>query len=243
MARHLEHITAPLLDHLADRKRIRLPTSAGGQLLPPLEVARRCGEAYLLLKFFDMMEKLGHTDHGRQLELWEQLVEKGGYVLDLAQRIGLFQWLVLPVGTEPERWAYTAYCILLHSLHGEPNKQLFELATYRFLYHHYLGLYPKSSVSRFAPPEQLRQRAQVRLNKRWGLGTELKESFKTDEQERVFFSLRIKPPGKAWITLLSEEGERLKPTRIATYQRLLEELSQGKHLPENTPNNSDELSN
>ena len=231
MARHLDHIVVPLRNYLNRKSRFRLP-NGDGRLLPPLEVARRCGEAQLLLQFFALMEKLHHTDHGRQLELWDQLVVNGGYILDLVQRIGLFERLVLPADADPKHWAYIAYCIFLHSLHGEPKRDLFNLATKNFLYHHYLGLYPKNPANRTMPPEVLRRRAQVRLNKGWGIGTELKESFKARDEQSMEFSLRIKPPGKAWQTLLTEEGDRLKPTRIAAYQRLLDELETGKHSPE-----------
>ena len=232
MPRHLDHIVSPLRSHLLKRKLVRLPQSLDGQLPPPLEVARLCGESLLRLKFFGLMKTLNHTDYARQLALWDQLVANGGYILDLVQRIELFFWLKVPAGSNPRDWAYAAYCIFLHSLHGSGNSQLFELATGKFLYHHYLGLYPKSATSKKIPAEQLRQRALVRLRKRWGLAAELKESFVTDDKEGVQFSLRIKPQGEGWHTLLTEQGERLKPTRLAAYNRLLQEMEEGKHQPE-----------
>ena len=231
MPRHLDHIVIPLRKHLSSSRRLRLPQHLDGQLAPPLEVARLCGESLLRLQFFALMARLNHTDYGRQLALWEQLVTDGGYILDLVQRIELFAWLKIPENTEPKEWAYIAYCIYLHSLHESGNTRLFEAATNTFFYHHYLGLYPKTSQSKNIPVEQLRQRALIQLRKKWGLNAELKESFVTDGKDQVEFSLRVRSQTGVWQTLLTEQGTRLKPTRSTAYHRLLHDLANG-HQPD-----------
>ncbi|MHB8988287.1 MAG: hypothetical protein ACYC6S_05835 [Desulfobulbia bacterium] len=106
------------------------------------------------------------------------------------------------------------------------------MATQGFFRHYFIGLYPKKSQTTSINPATLRLRALGKLRKHWGLGTELKESFVAQDEDCVF-SLRLKAPGYSWQTLVTVTGARLKTTRIEAYTRLLDQVVQGLHRPEN----------
>lgn len=234
MSRKLKDIVLSLKAYLEARRGFKLPgVSDDMELPPPLEIRRRRGEALLVQAFFDFMDKIAVIDAARQLELWDILIARGTYILDLAQRIGLMNHFTSPPPKRPERTAYTVWCIFLDGLSRESDRHLIQIATQGFLRHYFIGLYPKTSQAKPQNPASLRLRVLGKLRKHWGLGAELKESFVTDNDTCVF-SIRLKSPGYSWQELTTVTGTRLQPTRIEAYTLLLDEVGQGLHRPDNT---------
>lgn len=232
MARKLKHIVFPLKAFLDTRLTFKIPgLQEGGGLPALLEIQKRRGEALLVESFFNFMEDEARiVEPSRQLELWDTLIYKGGYILDLAQRIGLMNCFATMPAKNPEQAAYVAWCIFLDSLRRENDTNLKNMATKIFFKHYFIGLYPEKSRRKKENDLTLRRRAEGKLRKNWGLNMELKESFTTDGDGCVF-SIRIKPCNGPWQTLNTCTGTRLKPTKIEAYTSLLKEISAGKHLP------------
>lgn len=102
MPRKLKDIVSPLKAYLEAQRGFKLPwLEEGVDISPPLEIRKRCGEALLVQTFFEFMNKVGVADAARQLELWEILISRGGYILDLAQRIGLMNHFAPPPQSRP----------------------------------------------------------------------------------------------------------------------------------------------
>lgn len=232
MSRKLKTIVSPLSAYLKVQRGFKLPGEGGDmELPPPLEICKRRGEALLVQEFFEFIGQIGIIDAARQLELWEILIARGTYLLDLAQRIGLMNHFTTPPARKPEQAAYTAWCIFLDSLRCASEQNLIHIATHEVFLHFYIGLYPKANNDKARSHGNLRLQALVKLRKYWGLEAELKESFVT-EDDKCVFSIRLKSPGYSWKTLTTVTAERLKPARLEAFTLLLDEVRNGLHRPE-----------
>jgi hypothetical protein len=232
LARKLKHIVFPLKAFLDTRRTFKLPgAQEGAGLSPLLEIRKRRGEALLVEAFFNFMEAANVADPSRQLELWDTLISKGGYILDLAQRIGLMNCFTTLPTKKPEQAAYVAWCIFLDSLRRENDTNLKNIATKSLFKHYFIGLYPEKNIKKKENLLTLRRRLEGKLRRHWGLNMELKESF-TTENDSCEFSIRIKPYEEPQQTLITHTGTRLKPTKIEAYNFLLKGISEGMYRPE-----------
>lgn len=222
MARHIKQISQPLTTYLAAHRRFKLPVGEGGQLPPLLEVARRRGEAQLVEQFFAYMDSTGVEHKEQQLNLWTKMVADGRHLIDIVQRIGLAKYFTKPLAGSAEEAAYHAWCIFIDHLRENQQNRLLDIATKDFFRHHHLGLYPSQS-SRPENSDELRKKATKLVRKHWGIDALLKESFETNDTV-VHFCLRVKTPQYGWQILLSEQGQRLKTTRLSAYQQLISKM-------------------
>ena len=232
LSRKLKNIVSPLSVYLQAQRGFKLPGEGDDtKLPPPLEIRKRCGEALLVQEFFAFMGQIGLVDAARQLELWDILIARGTYLLDLAQRIGLMNHFATPPARNLEQAAYTAWCIFLDTLHCASEKNLIRIATHEVFLHFYIGLYPRANNDKTRTHGNLRLQALVKLRKCWGFMAELKESF-TTEDDNCVFSIRLKSPGYSWQTLATATAPRLKLARFEAYTLLIDEIKNGQHRPE-----------
>lgn len=232
MARKLSTILEPISIFLATaRLRLRMPIGPNYQLPSVLENSRIRGEARLILCFYQFLDSNGVRDPDRQLVLWEQLIGNGRNLLDVCQRLNVFKFFSGPLDSKPEKAAFIAWCILVDNLYLA-KQGAYSQATEQLMRFFFLGLYPSKPQPVKESMEKIRNQLLREIKKRWGNDTELKESFRTDQQPNLF-SLRIKAPGQTWLTLLTCQGESIKPLRQLTYKQLLSDIQSGKISHEN----------
>lgn len=235
-ARRLRFIVDQLQGYVAlNIKQPRKPLARAAALksLPPaLKLSFLRGDALLTTRFFSWCEEIGFglTAPDQALSLHEKLIGNRGKIADLVNRIGLFR-AIATQATLPQmdaELAYKIYCGLLDDLHQTEHFRLFELATARFFEFSFRGLFPHRSATEKTGTDlsALRQRAESKLRKAFNQPFEFKESF-TAENDQVSFHLRIKLKNR-WHHLPSHQGSRLKPTRLAAYEALIQLATSGE---------------
>ncbi len=234
MARHLKQITDPLAAYLNERFPIRAPSAGpGARLAPALEVAHLQGEALLRQRFFAYLQQRHLEDPQNQLDLWQGFCG-GAQVLRLCcdnsglTRIFLRQ---APEGylraNSEDAVRLDAYCALLHDLRQRDQTQLLARLTDQLFSHYIAGIYPAEAA---APGEQELKRAiRGHLARQWNLRPEIRESYRTEENG-VVFTLIAKTAGFHPLELITLQGNRLKPTRLAACRQLHEQLEGGLRI-------------
>ncbi len=237
-SRRLRHIVDQLGRYVrariqGSRKLLARPASQSFNPPPPLKLAFLRGEALLTLRFVAWCESLDlglADDPANVWVLHQKLIADRGRILDLVNRIGLFSAVsrqtTLPQ-QEPEL-AYRLYCGLLDDLERGEEFRLLEIATDFLFLHAFRGLFPDRAVARpdASSAEGLRAGALSRLRKHFKQAVEIKESFRQAE-DSVEFRLRLKLRER-WHDLPPHSGKRLKPTRLAAWQHLLDTLKRGE---------------
>lgn len=165
----------------------------------------------------------------------DHILRSGKPLLDVCQRIGLFDSFSGPLASTPEQSAYIAWCILIDNLADQQHPYL-EHATTHLYRHYFFGLFPKKPSEKADDLASIKKRVTSLLKKQWGIDAALKESFSVNS-ECVDFALKLKTQGQSWITLYQEQGARLKPTRLSAYKYLLQRLQDGQCSPAHYPAN------
>ncbi|MDP2835213.1 MAG: hypothetical protein Q8Q28_18320, partial [Pseudomonadota bacterium] len=197
----------------------------------PLAWAALRGEGLIRLRFCHCFENLGFSwqDGERLMQLWPRLGCHSGLVFDLLARAGVFSALStqfkLP---EPSpELAWQLYCGIVDALDRDAKTDLLALITDDFWLHHWRIQFPEEAGTPATPSlTVLRQRLQKALQTRHKLPVDLRERFSSEAAEaRFHLRYRLCPPGPdkgPWIELPEHTGTRLKPLKLAAYQKALE---------------------
>ena len=230
MARHLKQITAPLSGYLQKRFSFRTQGKSSAdqkQLAPELELSYLLGESLLRQRFFAFLHQRKIDDPKSQLHFWNLFLQGNDVFTSFCQSSGLTEAFKQQISTgyqqqnSIEKLHYTAYCCLLWDLHQHNESSLLTKVTDQ-LYSHYIATsFPAEAASK--TPQQLNREIVKRLFQQWQLRPEIKESYKT-EDDVVSFTLLAKTAGYHTVEVITLQGKRLKPTRLAAARRLLEQL-------------------
>ena len=233
MARKLKLVTTHISQYLAKRfpkgsgASHKIPPHANRESLPaPLYIAFLQGEALLRLKFFAYLQERSISDPNSLVLLWQQLITDKKYIQQIVEASGLLNYFIFGQGLAPDTSQYkeqcfTAYCILIFDASEAGNNNLVIGLTKGLVVHFMPALYPEQP--KVTDSKLLKNQIAKQLALKWGLRPEIKESFITNEG-RVSFSLVCKLRRRPPVTLITLEGNRLKPTRLKAYQALLEDL-------------------
>jgi len=237
MARKLKLITAQISQYLAKRfskgtgTAHKIPAHISRKSLPaPLYIAFLQGEALLRLRFFAYLNERSISDPDSLFRLWEQLIEDKKFIQQIVEDSGLLNYFILSKKELVEDSSYyseqcfTVYCILIFDAHESANSVLLTSLTKGLVVHFMPTLYPEQS--KITDIKLLKNQIAKQLALKWHIRPEIKESFVTTDGE-VVFSLLAKIAKQPFITLITLEGNRLKPTRLKAYQNLLNQLDEG----------------
>ncbi len=241
MARHLKQITDPVSGYLKKRFSLSSTAKRGGdkkELPPLLEIAFLQGEAVLRQKFFRFLINRKIEDAKSQLHFWNSFQQGADVFTQFCQASGLNDAFKQQISTDyiqmhsNEKLQYTGYCCLLWDLQQNKQSALLSSVTDQLFSHYIASIFPTQSTQK--THKELTQEIIKQLALRWQIRPEIKESYKIENDE-VIFTLVAKMQGYHPVDLITLQGKRLKPTRLAANKRLLQQLEKPLSIEQPKP--------
>lgn len=233
MARKLSHITTKLTAfmqaHYGKRKVCKdYIKSENGKLQIPdnLLMAFVVGRAELEGNFYNYLLQKNFIHPTSQARLYKPLIKNHANFQEIIEKAKILPYFTIAnPKTKSEikdyrNACFACYCIII-AISKNQKDPLADTLTYGYYKHYMPMLFPSKSKSQDI--KTLAQEITKNINQKWNKKTTLKESYKIIKDQVEFRLLAIMPNHKG-IELIKLKGERLKATRLNSYQTLLMQL-------------------
>ncbi len=234
MAKHLHFASKPLqlfIQTQLSTDSIRKQTiefKYGEWNIDPIsQIARIQGKAFFNQVFFEVLDNKSFKDPESQWIIYERLVVDRQYIIDMCEHSELlnafkFDKKIKTNTSDYSEVSFTAFCIILWDMHCKKETKQAKQIIRSFIEHYITQLFPNNKNHQPTQDELIKNISKA-LYQEWHIKPEIRESFKTKD-DSVTFSLIAKITGFHPVTLITLEGERLKPTRKKAYKTLDEIL-------------------